>query len=785
MTILIVDDDSTNLKLLEAMLLSEKMSVLKASNGIAAMKMLEQHSVQAIISDILMPEMDGYAFCMSLRKNPQYNSIPFIFYTATYTSPNDEHFARKIGANNFLTKPSPSKKILEALTAAFTSMPHTATLPENLPEEHVLRQYSKRLIEKLESKNLELEHTAKELKTVHDQLQNLFLNLDEMFFSYDLANTTMLNVSASCEKIYGYTVEQFFENPFLWKEMIHPEDKENLTVSYLALHNGRIINGTYRIIHRSGEVRWIDLKIRADIGSSGSIRRIDGIISDITKTKLAKESLKESLENYRDLFESARDAILLLSASGIFTNLNASFETLTGWNRHEWIGRSFTDLIHGDDQHKAIENFRETIQGKPLPPTEYRMKKKQGDYIFMEVTATVQHQSDGTFRLLAIARDTTERRKLEEELRQAQKLESLGTLAGGIAHDFNNILGILLGYISLLQTGAIKPHKIANSYETMKNTINRGASIVRQLLTFARKNSASLDLIDINSQLKELAKLLGEILPKKIEIITEFTPHLPLLYADSTQLHQVFLNICVNARDAMPSGGMLIIRTEENSLNAIDHQIHISLRDTGTGMDKKTMDRIFDPFFTTKEKGVGTGLGLAVAYGVIAKHDGIIDVESELGKGTTFHIYLPIGQQKNIDSENGMLTHNDILGGHETILIIEDELEMLDILHATLSSKGYNVIPATDGLEGVQKFLEHKDAINLVISDLGLPKLNGEEVYQQVKEVREAIRFIIVSGYLDPAYQEEILASGIKQVVYKPYAAAEILTITRAILDQQ
>ncbi len=516
------------------------------------------------------------------------------------------------------------------------------------------------------------------------------------------------------------------------------------------------------------------------------------VIRDITERKRAEEALRQSEERYRSLVYSARDAIFTLSPEAVITSLNPAFETITGWKVEEWIGKSFTGLVHPDDMPVAVQNFKRMMVGEVVPVHELRIKTKRDTYVSGEFTITPQRLRDRVVGMIGIARDITERKKLEENLRQAQKMESLGTLAGGIAHDFNNILAIILGHASLHSKSDKSPEQFSQSIEAIITATNRGAGLVRQLLTFARKAETQVEPISLNETIKDLLKLLNETFPKTILIETSLHADLPAINGDSTQINQVLINLCVNARDAMPAGGKLSISTKIVSGSSVkqrfaDASAHryalVDVVDTGFGMDEATRTRIFEPFFTTKERGKGVGLGLAVVFGIISGHNGFIYVDSSRGKGTAFHLVFPIPDRKIEESEFLAADSGDVRGGKETILLVEDEELLRDAAKEILSARGYTVLTAGDGEEATRIYSRNKGEISLVVSDLGLPKIQGDELFKNLKGMNPKVRAIFASGYLEPNLKSELLKAGVKDFIQKPYVPTEILKKVRDTLD--
>jgi len=398
---------------------------------------------------------------------------------------------------------------------------------------------------------------------------------------------------------------------------------------------------------------------------------------------------------------------------------------------------------------------------------------------------------EGRKAMLEVFQDITEQKKLQQELMQSQKMLSIGTLAGGIAHDFNNILAIILGYTSIFNSIKDDPQKLSDGVNAIRQAVDRGAALVRQILTFARKTDIAFEPMSVPDLIRELISMLEQTFPKIITFNKEVEIELPLINADHTQIHQILLNLCVNARDAMLNGGVITIKAnliEGDKLQERfpaankEHYICITVSDTGMGMDEATCSRIFDPFFTTKEKGKGTGLGLSVVYGVVQAHHGFIDVESAVGSGTTFRLYLPVVKESSAALESGK-EEEQVLGGNETILVVEDEELLLDMVKIFLETHGYTVLTAKDGIEAVNVYSEHIHEIALVISDMGLPKLSGDGEFKKLKEINPTVKMILASGYFEPDIKILLESAGVVGFLQKPYLIEEVLEKIRKALD--
>jgi two-component system cell cycle sensor histidine kinase/response regulator CckA len=370
-------------------------------------------------------------------------------------------------------------------------------------------------------------------------------------------------------------------------------------------------------------------------------------------------------------------------------------------------------------------------------------------------------------------------------------MEIIGTLAGGIAHDFNNLLNIIQGYAGVLGEPSAQKETIAESATVIQDAVKRGAALVRQLLTVARKTEPKLTLTDLQTVIDGLMGLLKQTMPKTIELIVKASPNLRPVRADANEITQVLLNLCINARDAMPQGGKLTVRTHvERGENiktfdkvSAEEFVCIEVSDTGVGMDETIQRRIFEPFFTTKGPGRGTGLGLSVAYGIVASHGGSMCVESKPMCGTTFRLYLPVPSSEDDESptevSQGISLPIKRANGRGTILVVEDEQPMLSLLQKIMLQQGYRVFAASDGESALEIFQRHKHDIDAVLLDIGLPRVSGWEIFLQMKREQPGVKAVIASGYLEPDLQNNMQSAGISHVIDKPYTPDDVINSPR------
>lgn len=508
--------------------------------------------------------------------------------------------------------------------------------------------------------------------------------------------------------------------------------------------------------------------------------------NELARRRELERSLVESERTYKELVENAMVGVFKSNVWGEILYVNPAMVQMFEYDSaEEMMARNA--LAHYKDISDRERFIEELTRSGRVANFELHLLTKNQRVKVVQVSATLENNI-----ISGMVRDITTLKALEKRLTEIQRLESLGTLAGGIAHDFNNILGIILGHAALVARFSDKSERVRRGIEAIISASQRGSGLVRQLLTFARKADVLLETVHINTVVNDVARLLTETFPKNIAIEKKLAGGLPLLTADINQLHQVLINLCVNARDAMPSGGTLTLHTrlvrgedvQARFPNAqSEHYVAVDVTDTGTGMSEEIRRRVFEPFFTTKERGKGTGLGLAVVYGIVESHAGYVDVVSVPGEGSTFTVLLPARGTGAEREEERVHVSEALPTGTETILIIEDEEYLRELAEAVLTTHGYTVLTAANGEEGVTLYRERQSHIDLVLSDLGLPKLSGYDVFRHILQINPFVRFMLTSGYIDPEQKAEVLALGAKYVLQKPYTPDDLLRRVRAALD--
>ncbi len=538
----------------------------------------------------------------------------------------------------------------------------------------------------------------------------------------------------------------------------------------------------------------------SDYVFKGNLKRlVPAIERELKEAELRRDrrrtekALWESEERYRTLAEAAHDIIFIINREGHFQYINNFGARSLGLKPEEIIGRPLEDLfpVHiAERQRMLIRKILET--GEDMSE-EMRIPLSGQDRWIDAHLVPVKDVAGNIDTILGFVRDITERKTLEDQLRHSQKLEGIGQLAGGIAHDFNNILNVILGYGTLIE-GNMKendPNRI--HLKEILHAGEKAARLTQSLLAFSRKQIIDPAPHDLNEIIKGVENILQRTIGEDIELISMLSIEKPTVLVDRGQMEQALLNLAINARDAMPHGGQLIMETEVFHLDKEYARGHgygepgmyvlLSVSDSGVGMDEDTRKRAFEPFFTTKEPGKGTGLGLSMVYGIVKQHDGYINIYSEPGRGTTFKIYLPLIKGE-VQETTGPTPTVYPTGGTETILVAEDDQAVRELTRSVLERFGYTVVPAEDGEDAIRKFMENKEDIRLLLLDVIMPKKNGKEVYENIKKINPDIKTVFLSGYSENLIQKEgVLDKGL-DFIMKPVSPKNLLRKAREILDR-
>jgi PAS domain S-box-containing protein len=519
------------------------------------------------------------------------------------------------------------------------------------------------------------------------------------------------------------------------------------------------------------------------------------LYEDITERRQAEESLRRSEENYRLILEASPDPMVLYDMEGKVLYLNPAFTRVFGWTVEELIGRNI-DYVPEDEWPQTRKMLEFMKQGQSTYGYETRRYDKQGNVLDIALSWSVWRDHGGNPAGSVITlRNVTEQKRLEAQLRQAQKMEAIGTMAGGIAHDFNNLLSVILGYAERAQDHALRGKGSSYEITQIVNAAQRAAQLVQQILTFSRRGKTVRQPIDLNREVEHVTEMLGRTIPKMISIETHLAPDLKLINGDVNQIELVLLNLANNAVDAMPEGGRLIIGTRNVELDeAYSHQhpevepgqfVVLEVSDTGTGMDETTSQHIFEPFYTTKGVGKGTGLGLSTVFGIAADHGGHVTCYSERGTGTTMRAYWPVheGEPAQASRRHTALPEKQ-LRGSERILLVDDEEALRNMAADALARMGYVVFTAENGEEALDLYREMSDRLDLVILDLGMPGMGGRKCLKEILALNPRAKVLIASGYAVNGIQDEALGEGASGFLAKPFRVAELLAMARSVLDK-
>ncbi len=637
------------------------------------------------------------------------------------------------------------------------------------------------------TKRLEFEESIAESKETY---QNLFNSISDAVFVQD-QDGKFLSVNRGAVNIYGYSCDEFTGQTFALINAGGDIEMDFMQSRLQSVNRGMTEKFEWKCKAKDGTILQNEFTL-----TKGTYFGQDVIIAtahDITERKKNEEQIKL----FENIIRNVNDSIAFVSKQGIVLFVNQAFCRTYGYMDEEIVGKDIQELLSpSNPAYVRRQIFSATF--KNGWSGELQARKKNGEDIPVYLSTSAIYNTEGKpAGLVVVSIDMTKQKQLEGQVIHSHKMESLRVLVEGIAHNFNNILAVIMGYSALSQHENVSRKKIKDNLDVVLEAVERGSSLVKQLFTFSALSATQLQNIDLHRVIEETIEIIQETFPKDITVSLDLAPSKPHIAADNRELRQAFLNVLINSREAMPEGGRITISTrvvenisllpwQVNQSNKKNY-IHLSITDTGIGMNKEIKEKSFVPFYTTKDIGQGMGLGLTITYGIIERYNGFIDVESSPGSGTTVHMYLPIvSESADIITEPetpGLPAGTDI-SQSQTILIVEDEDAFQKLLANNLENLGYSILTAADGLEAIELFEEHRQIIDIVLLDIGLPLVSGHAVLQKIRETNTTVKVIVMTGYDIDEIMPNIDALSVNDIIQKPFDIDYMIDRVREILSE-
>jgi len=767
--ILIVDDLAANVALLEQMLAGAGYRTVSATmNPREVCGLHHQHSYDLILLDLQMPGMDGFEVMAGLKKIEPGGSLPVLVITA---QPDHKLRALRAGARDFISKPF--------------------DLPEVLLRVHNM----------IEVRLLHLQ------LTIHNyaRLENSQRIAGLGDWERDLV-TSQLVWSDEIYRILGLTRQEAEASAETFDRRVHPDDLALVRLKRIA-HNEGLghVDFDHRIIRPDGTVRHVHHLTETVRDGAGRPLWQSGTMQDITERKLASEALLASEERFKFVARAVSDVVWDWNLPANTLWWNDGFLTTFGFAPGEIEASVETrySRIHPEDRSRVVDSLQRAVSNCTESwSAEYRFRRQDGTHAFVQDRGYILHDAAGrAVRMVGGMRDLTEQKNAEALHLRAQRMESIGTLAGGIAHDLNNVLAPIMMSIDLLKLSTVTDARRSRILDTIQVSCRRGSDLVHQVLAFARGVDGQRVAIRLRHLLHELEGIIGATFPRNIRIVTEVPANLWPVIGDPSQFHQVLLNLAVNARDAMPDGGILTLAAANRTIDAqfaitslgsrtgtgmeagAGQYVLLQVTDTGTGISPEVRERIFDPFFTTKAPGEGTGIGLATVHTVVKNHGGFLTVESEVGRGTTFNIYLPADPALRAETTAPMPVELP-QGRGELLLVVDDEFSIRTITQQTLEALGYRVITANNGADAIALFAQRPSEIALVITDMMMPIMDGAATIQVLRRINPVVRIIAASGIDSWDNVAKATRAGATHFLPKPYTTETLLKLVRTAIEE-
>lgn len=802
--ILLAEDQNDNRVILRGVLEEHGFEVAEASDGIVALQTLLEAPFDALITDILMPRMDGYRLCHEIRQHPRLRSLPIIVYTATYTSASDEQLSLDLGADRFLRKPASGPELIRTLRELLDDPRRiTPAVTSGLGELGAMHEYSQGLVNKLEDRSLQLEKQAVALVASELRSRQVFNAASDAMFLVSLDGQgrpeRVADANEAASELLGYSRQELLGRPVHELEVAEGEEPTITALSDRLSREKRLVFER-TLKSKDGRRIPVELSVRSFPAEVGQMAI--AAARDITERKRVEEAQRRNAQQLRDILDGLFAFVGLLSLDGNLLEVNRAALEAGGVKRGDVVGTYFPEAYwwshSAEVQVQLKDALARAVRGEFIR-YDVALRVAGGREMIVDFALSPLREEGGRVsQLVATAVDITERKKLEQQFLRAQRMEAIGTLASGVAHDLNNILAPMLMGAGLLKNKLTseREHAILSIIE---NGAQRGAGIIRQLLTFSRGTEATRNPVQLRHLINDMAHLVQETFPRSLVLERAVPADLWTVKADPTQLHQVLMNLCVNARDAMPNGGKLALSAENVRLSESQARLNpqakpgpyvvLAVADTGEGIPRAIIDRIFDPFFTTKPEGKGTGLGLSTVLAIAKNHGGFVTVYSEPGKGSVFRVYLPAAGAP--EAAVAPDATDAPRGSGELILLVEDEPGLREAIRLVLVENGYQVLTATNGEEGVREFLARRDEVRAIVTDMMMPVMGGVDMIRSIRLVAERLPIVGMSGMDETERREELAALGVREVLPKPCEPrlllralhAELKADTRTKLD--
>ncbi|HVZ71399.1 MAG TPA: response regulator [Polyangia bacterium] len=776
--IMLVDDDPIQLKLHRLRLTDEGFIVTTARSAQEALVGMRSNVPHAIVSDVVMGDLDGFTFCRRVREDERLARVPLILLSAHHTDESDQELALRLGASALILRTPDFQVEIDAIyKTLLLGAPDRPAAADTAVYEKQLRSTNSRLTAAVgQAKRAERRYRA-----LFDRASDVIaiLSPDGLILESNDRAEDVFGLSKA--EIVGRTINDFAaagaeaEQLAQFRESVHRGEDRRLVAI-------RRPDGGIR------QVEFATVKIELD-----GQPLVLSIGRDLTEGLNASRALAAAEQKFRSLVERIPEIIWSASADGDITFITPNVEKIMGVTREDLYVRgraAWMSRVHPEDVGRVRQSFRDLLSGAARAEVEFRWRLDDATWIWIRSHAVASPEATGGRGFDGLFADVTERRRLEDGLRQAQKMEAIGQLTGGIAHDFNNILAVITANSHFLLMDLAESDQNRPAAEEIRQASDRAAALTRQLLAFSRRQVLEPTVLDLKEVLAGIEKMLRRVIGEDIDFAIEGGDELGAVRADACQVEQVIMNLVVNARDAMPSGGRLRVSTENVSVAADLHTpqadvpagryVVLRVVDSGSGMTAEVKRHVFEPFFTTKERGRGTGLGLSTCYGIVKQSGGHITIDSEVGRGTTFTIYLPRVDARPASVPPPSRTAN--LMGSQSVLLIEDDDSLRSATRRILTSYGYRVTTARDGREAVEVARGLDAPVDLVISDVIMPRLNGPAAVADLRQIFPDARSLFMSGYTDHALlRDGALRDGVNYI-QKPFTPESLAKKIKEVL---